>query len=54
MTHFPPVNMMPIFHIGGIVRNLFAPVFSGGSAIMCSGFDAFAWWGLSQQLRATW
>ncbi|KAF9026322.1 acetyl-CoA synthetase-like protein [Hymenopellis radicata] len=36
------LNMMPLFHVGGIVRNLLAPVFSGGSAIMCAGFDAIA------------
>ena len=38
------VNMMPLFHVGGIVRNLWAPVFSGGSAIMCPGFDSTAFW----------
>ncbi|KAJ7607839.1 acetyl-CoA synthetase-like protein [Mycena polygramma] len=36
------LNMMPLFHVGGIVRNLLAPIFSGGSAIMCAGFDAMA------------
>lgn len=49
-----PVNMMPLFHVGGIVRNLWAPMFSGGSAIMCSGFDANVWWTLAKQLGATW
>lgn len=48
------MNMMPLFHVGGIVRNLWAPIFSGGSAIMCSGFDATVWWNLTQQLGATW
>ncbi|KAJ7455806.1 acetyl-CoA synthetase-like protein [Mycena latifolia] len=48
------LNMMPLFHVGGIVRNLLAPMFSGGSAIMCSGFDSIAFWTLSQQLQATW
>ncbi len=46
--------MMPLFHVGGIVRNLWAPMFSSGSAIMCSGFDATAWWKLAKQLGATW
>ena len=27
------VNMMPLFHVGGIVRNLLAPILSGGSAM---------------------
>ncbi|KAJ7732272.1 acetyl-CoA synthetase-like protein [Mycena olivaceomarginata] len=48
------LNMMPLFHVGGIVRNLLAPMFSGGSAIMCAGFDSIAFWTLSQQLQATW
>ncbi|KAJ7098543.1 AMP-dependent synthetase and ligase [Mycena belliarum] len=48
------LNMMPLFHVGGIVRNLLAPMFSGGSAIMCAGFDSIAFWTLSEQLQATW
>ncbi|KAJ7824634.1 acetyl-CoA synthetase-like protein [Mycena olivaceomarginata] len=48
------LNMMPLFHVGGIVRNLLAPIFSGGSAIMCAGFDSIAFWTLSQELQATW
>ncbi|KAJ7206571.1 acetyl-CoA synthetase-like protein [Mycena pura] len=48
------LNMMPLFHVGGIVRNLLAPIFSGGSAIMCAGFDSIAFWTLSEQLKATW
>ncbi|KAI0693792.1 acetyl-CoA synthetase-like protein [Cytidiella melzeri] len=48
------MNMMPLFHVGGIVRNLFAPMLSGGSAIMCAGFDAAAFWSLSTELGSTW
>lgn len=48
------VNMMPLFHIGGIVRNLWAPVFSAGSTIMCSGFDASSFWTHAQHFGATW
>jgi acyl-CoA synthetase (AMP-forming)/AMP-acid ligase II len=46
--------MMPLFHIGGIVRNLLAPVMSGGSTVMCSGFDPMAFWNLSVKFKATW
>ncbi|KAJ7263785.1 acetyl-CoA synthetase-like protein [Mycena rebaudengoi] len=42
------LNMMPLFHVGGI------PIFSGGSAIMCAGFDSMAFWALSEELKATW
>jgi acyl-CoA synthetase (AMP-forming)/AMP-acid ligase II len=48
------VNMMPLFHVGGIVRNLWAPMLSGGSAIMCAGFDAIAFWSLAELFKATW
>ncbi|KAI0363536.1 acetyl-CoA synthetase-like protein [Pilatotrama ljubarskyi] len=48
------MNMMPLFHVGGIVRNLWAPVFSGGSAIMCPGFDSTAFWSIIMARGATW
>ncbi|TFK88643.1 acetyl-CoA synthetase-like protein [Polyporus arcularius HHB13444] len=48
------MNMMPLFHVGGIVRNLWAPVFSGGSAIMCPGFDGTAFWSIVMACGATW
>jgi acyl-CoA synthetase (AMP-forming)/AMP-acid ligase II len=48
------VNMMPLFHVGGIVRNLLAPLLSGGSAIMCPGFDAMVFWNIAKELKATW
>ncbi|KAG7094621.1 putative NRPS-like protein biosynthetic cluster [Marasmius oreades] len=48
------LNMMPLFHVGGVVRNLLAPVFSGGSTIVCAGFDAVAFWSIASKLRATW
>ncbi|ORX55656.1 acetyl-CoA synthetase-like protein [Hesseltinella vesiculosa] len=38
------VNMMPLFHVGGIIRNLFAPIFTGGTVILCKGFDAGVFW----------
>ncbi|CDO73079.1 hypothetical protein BN946_scf185007.g133 [Trametes cinnabarina] len=38
----------------GIVRNLWAPIFSGGSAIMCPGFDSTAFWPIVMACGATW
>eukprot|EP00929_Paragymnodinium_shiwhaense_P104661 TRINITY_DN6927_c0_g1_i2.p1 TRINITY_DN6927_c0_g1~~TRINITY_DN6927_c0_g1_i2.p1 ORF type:complete len:1712 (+),score=350.83 TRINITY_DN6927_c0_g1_i2:139-5274(+) len=37
-------NMMPLFHIGGIARNVLSPVLSGGSAILCGAFDPVLFW----------
>ncbi|KAJ6584019.1 acetyl-CoA synthetase-like protein [Mycena vulgaris] len=42
------LNMMPLFHVGGI------PLFSGGSAIICASFDPIAFWTLAEQRQATW
>jgi acyl-CoA synthetase (AMP-forming)/AMP-acid ligase II len=46
--------MMPLFHVGGIVRNLLAPLLSGGSTIMYPEVDPVAFWLLSRELGATW
>ena len=48
------VNMMPLFHVGGIVRNLLAPIMSGGSVVMCAGFDPVTFWNLSARIKVTW
>ena len=48
------LNMMPLFHIHGIVAALLAPLVSGGSVVCPSGFYApefFAW---LQAFRPTW
>lgn len=37
-------NMMPLFHVGGIIRNLYAPLLAGGGMIYSSGFDATMFW----------
>ncbi|MCW1385093.1 AMP-binding protein [Novosphingobium sp. KCTC 2891] len=37
-------NMMPLFHVGGIVRNLFAPLLAGSCMIYSDGFDAAMFW----------
>eukprot|EP01041_Mallomonas_annulata_P009368 gene9368-19429_t len=38
------LNMMPLYHIGGIVRNILSPILSGGSVVCCPGFDACLFW----------
>ena len=48
------INMMPLNHVGGIVRNLFAPVLSGGSTILCSTFDPNLFWDLLEDGHGTW
>ncbi|CAK4031821.1 related to coenzyme a synthetase [Lecanosticta acicola] len=48
------LNQMPLNHVGGLVRNLFAPVFSGGSVICCSAFDANLFWDCVEDYAPTW
>lgn len=35
---------MPLFHVGGIVRNLYAPLLAGSAMIYSDGFDASMFW----------
>ncbi|UJR19403.1 hypothetical protein I4U23_022533 [Adineta vaga] len=50
------LNMMPLFHVGGIVRNLLAPLLTGGSVILCSAFDPNLFWDILQipECPVTW
>eukprot|EP00526_Cylindrotheca_closterium_P001393 CAMPEP_0113624862 /NCGR_PEP_ID=MMETSP0017_2-20120614/12831_1 /TAXON_ID=2856 /ORGANISM="Cylindrotheca closterium" /LENGTH=1800 /DNA_ID=CAMNT_0000534935 /DNA_START=213 /DNA_END=5615 /DNA_ORIENTATION=+ /assembly_acc=CAM_ASM_000147 len=42
-------NLMPLFHVGGIVRQVFAPILSAGSVICCPSFDPSIFWQLLLQ-----
>eukprot|EP00980_Cylindrotheca_fusiformis_P008473 scaffold1793_cov88-Cylindrotheca_fusiformis.AAC.2 len=42
-------NLMPLFHVGGIVRQVFAPILSAGSVICCPSFDPEVFWQLLLQ-----
>lgn len=44
--HDVNINLMPLFHVGGIVRQIFGPVLSGGSVICCPSFDPNLFWAL--------
>ncbi|KAK4032402.1 hypothetical protein C8A01DRAFT_20522, partial [Parachaetomium inaequale] len=50
------LNMMPLYHVGGLVRNIFAPVLSGGSVVCFPFFDAGHFWDVvgDDQLGPTW
>lgn len=47
------INVMPLFHVGGIVRNLFSPLVSGGSTILLPRFHSPTFWA-AIALGATW
>lgn len=48
------LNMMPLNHIGGLVRNLFAPILSGGSTVLCQAFDPNMFWDILEDGKGTW
>ncbi|KAJ3381630.1 hypothetical protein HDU84_004975 [Entophlyctis sp. JEL0112] len=48
------LNMMPLFHVGGIVRNLLAPLVSNTTVIVTPGFDPQAFWEILQNQSPTW
>jgi acyl-CoA synthetase (AMP-forming)/AMP-acid ligase II/acetyltransferase-like isoleucine patch superfamily enzyme len=39
-------NLMPLFHVGGIIRQVFSPILSGGCVICCPSFDPAIFWQL--------
>lgn len=47
-------NLMPLFHVGGIVRQIFSPFFSGGCVICCPSFDPSIFWSLLAKEAFTW
>ena len=47
-------NLMPLFHVGGICRQVFAPGCSGSAVICCPAFDAHTFWNLLQAGRFNW
>jgi acyl-CoA synthetase (AMP-forming)/AMP-acid ligase II/acyl carrier protein len=47
-------NLMPLFHVGGIVRQVFSPLISGGCVICCPSFDPSIFWALLRKEAFTW
>lgn len=42
------------FGRGGLVRNVFAPIFSGGSTVCCAAFDPNLFWDVVDDVQPTW
>jgi acyl-CoA synthetase (AMP-forming)/AMP-acid ligase II len=47
-------NLMPLFHVGGIVRQVFSPLVSGGCVICCPSFDPSIFWALLEKKAFSW
>jgi acyl-coenzyme A synthetase/AMP-(fatty) acid ligase len=52
--HDTNCNLMPLFHVGGIVRQIFSPLVSGSCVICCPNFDAGLFWALLEQSAFNW
>jgi len=48
------LNVMPLFHIHGLLEGLLSPLSAGGSVVATGGFDAFRFFGQGQSLRPTY
>jgi acyl-CoA synthetase (AMP-forming)/AMP-acid ligase II len=48
------LNVMPLFHIHGLVGCLLASLHAGGSVACTPGFDAFKFFGALEAFRPTW
>ena len=47
-------NLMPLFHVGGIVRQIFSPFLSASAVICCPRFDPDVFWELLGKKGFTW
>ena len=48
------LNIMPLFHIHGLIACVLAPLATGGSVYCCPGFNALKFFGWLQASGATW
>ncbi|KAJ5515697.1 hypothetical protein N7527_007257 [Penicillium freii] len=50
------LNMMPLNHVGGIMRSIFSPILAGGATICCPSFDPSMFWDAVQSphMTPTW
>ena len=47
-------NLMPLFHVGGIIRQVYSPLISGTGVICCPSFDTDIYWSLLQKRAFNW
>jgi acyl-CoA synthetase (AMP-forming)/AMP-acid ligase II len=48
------LNVLPLFHVHGLVSGLFAALAAGSSVVCTAGFDAAAFFGWLNDFRPTW
>jgi len=48
------LEIMPLFHIHGLIAGLLAPLAAGGTVFVAPGFNALKFFGLMKEARPTW
>ncbi|MEN6482572.1 MAG: acyl--CoA ligase [Anaerolineaceae bacterium] len=48
------LNIMPLFHIHGLIASLLASVYAGGSVVCTGGFSVFEFFNWLQDFQPTW
>jgi acyl-CoA synthetase (AMP-forming)/AMP-acid ligase II len=48
------LNIMPLFHIHGLIAGLLAPLARGGAIVCTPGFNALRFFGQMREARPTW
>ena len=48
------LNIMPLFHIHGLIAGILAPLFAGGQVCCTPGFNALKFFGWMSEVRPTW
>ena len=48
------LNIMPLFHIHGLIAGTIAPLSAGGEVCYTTGFNALKFFGWMEQVRPTW
>ncbi len=48
------LNIMPLFHIHGLIAGVLAPLSAGGQVCCTSGFNALKFFGWMEEARPTW
>ncbi len=48
------LNIMPLFHIHGLIAATLASLYAGGSVVCTPGFNAFKFFGWFEQARPSW
>ncbi|HYM36123.1 MAG TPA: acyl--CoA ligase [Steroidobacteraceae bacterium] len=48
------LNIMPLFHIHGLIAGILAPLSAGGEVFCSSGFNALKFFGWMSEARPTW